>query len=176
MKTTFEEGEFDDEDSELDKMTPQPENNKENKYKAEYILDHIARLYQGTSKCAAVALTDEGQLLVSRNDIFQTLKQSNEPTRATTHFNAINILLFCISKGDPLIDNCLEIAMENLIKNYECEKHSTLNVIQKKAISLEILKKDKLSTNILISKDDLAIYLTKTQKCEAAPLIIAFEF
>lgn len=163
-----------DEDAELDQMTSQLENNQNFEYRTEYYLDHIARLFQGCSKCAAVVLTglqDDEHLMVSRNDIFEGSKTENA---AIAHFNSIKKLLVCFADKESQNEKqLLEISMEYLIKNYETEKHCALNDDKKKAISLAIIKKAQMPNETLILKEDLEEFCTKTQRCEAASLFIA---
>ena len=162
------------EDKALDTITESHENGNSGEYKPEYILDHLARLFEGSSKCSAVHLSmieNEDFLLVSRNDIFE--KSEKENTIAINHFEAIKKLFIDYATDSQIQPIILKSTLEVLLQNYETKRHCTLSFEQKNQIAHRAIEKLQKNDHVLLTKDDLQAFETRKERSEAASLFIA---
>jgi hypothetical protein len=148
------------EDIDLDKETRKFDSGEGNTYYSLYNLDHLARLFQGSSKCSAVYLFKKDasyKIWIARNDYYAN---SGDDNNATKHFNTILELFdFYAQKNIKKIDkfkhekDYLLTAMKSLINNYQPEKHISLNKNQKDFIAELVVLKNE--ADALICQKDL---------------------
>jgi len=133
-------------------------------------LDMLAKLFSGSSKCAALAFSKENKVLIARNDIFEKSEEKNGPIK---HCGAIINLLHAFA-NDLDVDSYLLIAMEYLVLNYETQKHCNLDKALKKEIAHSAIIKSGILKNIK-ENEYLNKIRTLSQKTQTSSLSTAAE-